>query len=271
MHEKKNSFKQHFAQYYTITAKNLYDWFKTDDFNRTQNEAFLQQKIEEMTPLLRQSNAFAYITNSTQVSFSCTSSNIAELVGYSKEDWDNRGLPLFIDSFCLADVESNEFFFKKMLSHQEIISVNERRNYLYTTNFRFFHKNGYYVWLLCHSVFLHYNTAGKIMYVFNIIRRIDSIKPDDSSWLQIAKINENGELPTIISTDKHPAQGLNNLSKTEIKIIELLSHGLDNMDIAVELELKESTIKSYRKTLLQKTWCSNTVELVSYAVRNNLI
>lgn len=271
MLEKKNSFKQHFSQYYTITAKHLYEWFKIENSDNAQNEAFFQSKIDEMTPLLRQHNAFAYIANSVNISFACSSANISDIVGYSSDEWNKRGFALFIDSFCLADVESNELFFKKMLAHQESIAVSERHKYMYTTCFRFFHKNGYYVWLSCLTVFLHYNAAGKIAYVFNVIQSINSIKPDDSSWLQIAKLNDKGDLPTHISTDKYPAQGLKKLTTTEIKIIDMLSYGLDNADIASELGLTENTVKSYRKALLQKTWCSNTVELVNYAIRNKLI
>ncbi len=58
-----------------------------------------------------------------------------------------------------------------------------------------------------------------------------------------------------------------NLSPREFQVLELIKLGLTNKEMATYLHLEVFTVESYRKTLMDKTKCANTAELVSFAYK----
>lgn len=61
------------------------------------------------------------------------------------------------------------------------------------------------------------------------------------------------------------------LSKREIEILILICQEFSNAQIAEKLFLSVSTIETHRKNLIAKLGVSNTVGLVKFALKNNLI
>ena len=61
------------------------------------------------------------------------------------------------------------------------------------------------------------------------------------------------------------------LSKREVEILKLICKEYSNGEIAEKLFLSISTIETHRKNLIAKLGVNNTVGLVKYAIRNNLI
>ncbi len=61
------------------------------------------------------------------------------------------------------------------------------------------------------------------------------------------------------------------LTKREIEVLELIACGLSNEEIAEKLHISNTTVRTHRSNLLQKTGCKNTASLVMYAIKNNLI
>jgi DNA-binding NarL/FixJ family response regulator len=65
------------------------------------------------------------------------------------------------------------------------------------------------------------------------------------------------------------ADGMRLLTKREEDVVRLLAEGLQNRDIAHELNLSEHTIKNYLFHIFDKLGVSSRVELVLYAVSSN--
>lgn len=61
------------------------------------------------------------------------------------------------------------------------------------------------------------------------------------------------------------------LSKRELEVLQLLAKGQSTKLIAGKLSISPHTVESHRKNLLKKTDSKNTVELVKYAISNQLI
>lgn len=61
------------------------------------------------------------------------------------------------------------------------------------------------------------------------------------------------------------------LSKREIEVLRLVCKEFSNAEIAQHLFLSISTIETHRKNLIAKLGVQNTVGLVKFALRNNLI
>ncbi|HLO57719.1 MAG TPA: response regulator transcription factor [Bacteroidales bacterium] len=61
------------------------------------------------------------------------------------------------------------------------------------------------------------------------------------------------------------------LTQRERQILELICQGMNSSEIAGKLFLSERTIENHRANLLDKTGCRNSLSLVLYAFRNNLV
>ena len=62
-----------------------------------------------------------------------------------------------------------------------------------------------------------------------------------------------------------------NITKREFEVLELLSEGLSNKEIADRLFISERTVVGHKSNLMSKTNTKNTVSLLAYAIRNGLI
>jgi DNA-binding NarL/FixJ family response regulator len=61
------------------------------------------------------------------------------------------------------------------------------------------------------------------------------------------------------------------LSKRELEVLRLICKEFSNAEIAEKLFLSVSTVETHRKNLIAKLGVNNTVGLVKFALRNNLI
>ncbi len=73
------------------------------------------------------------------------------------------------------------------------------------------------------------------------------------------------------SVEKPRLEGIVQLTKREIEILQLVCKELTTEEIAEKLFISIKTVNGHRNNLLQKTGCHNAVGLVNYAVRNKLI
>jgi DNA-binding NarL/FixJ family response regulator len=61
------------------------------------------------------------------------------------------------------------------------------------------------------------------------------------------------------------------LTPREKEVLALICEGLSSPEIASRLFLSERTVDNHRANLLDKTGCRNSLSLVIYAIRNNLV
>jgi DNA-binding NarL/FixJ family response regulator len=89
----------------------------------------------------------------------------------------------------------------------------------------------------------------------------------------ILKDAENFELRVAISSILNGKTYFSQitLSQREREILELLCQGYSSMEIAGKLFLSERTVENHRASLLNKTGCRNSLSMVLFAIRNNLV
>jgi len=68
---------------------------------------------------------------------------------------------------------------------------------------------------------------------------------------------------------EHKKEGL--LSVREIEILKLFVGGLTNQEIADRLFISIRTVESHKNHIMQKLELKSTVEMVKYAIKNNLV
>jgi DNA-binding NarL/FixJ family response regulator len=61
------------------------------------------------------------------------------------------------------------------------------------------------------------------------------------------------------------------LTKRELEILELICKGLSTNEIADQLNISIRTVERHRSSLLLKTNSNNSIKLVIYAIKNNLV
>jgi DNA-binding NarL/FixJ family response regulator len=61
------------------------------------------------------------------------------------------------------------------------------------------------------------------------------------------------------------------LTDREIEVLQLVSQGLSNQEIADKLFISKRTVEGHKNLLLQKTGSKNTIDLLVYALNNEII
>ncbi len=62
-----------------------------------------------------------------------------------------------------------------------------------------------------------------------------------------------------------------NLTSREQEILELICQGLGTAEISAKLFLSDRTIDNHKANLFAKTGCKNSLSLVIFAIKNNLV
>lgn len=73
------------------------------------------------------------------------------------------------------------------------------------------------------------------------------------------------------SIARYKTKKLVNLNKRELEIVKLISEGLNSKKIGEKLFISRHTVDTYRRTILEKTNCKNSADLILFASKNNLI
>ena len=61
------------------------------------------------------------------------------------------------------------------------------------------------------------------------------------------------------------------LTKREIEIVKFICTGMSDGEIATQLSLSTSTVRTHRSSILKKLCLTKTVLLVRYAIDNKII
>ena len=71
--------------------------------------------------------------------------------------------------------------------------------------------------------------------------------------------------------DLTPQQGTILLSAREIEILKLFAEGFINKEIGDKLDISIRTVETHKNHIMKKLQLKSTVELIKYAIRNNLV
>ena len=132
------------------------------------------------------------------------------------------------------------------------------------------HKNGNWIWIHAESLVLERDEDNEIKYMITFLKdkteEKSSLKSENSVDVKI-----NDELEFLITpSEKTYNQQSIHISKREKEILELVKKGFSTKEIADILQLKITSINTYRKSLMQKLNAKNTAELVERSNQINI-
>ncbi|TVZ52009.1 response regulator [Dokdonia sp. Hel_I_53] len=111
---------------------------------------------------------------------------------------------------------------------------------------------------------IKYGAAGYVSKTASIQRVLDAI-----NQVQRGGIYINESLSKQLVSEGNAGQGLaykyKKLSSREIEVLNLLSNGKRNKEIAHELNINEKTVSTYKMRLLKKLEAQNVAELIKHA------
>ncbi|MGB1169755.1 MAG: response regulator [Flavobacteriaceae bacterium] len=116
--------------------------------------------------------------------------------------------------------------------------------------------------------FLSKDSAG-----LHIIEAINAVHKGDQYFSDAIK-NNLIKLYTgkNVKSGKRPESTiLNSLTPREIEVLKLITDEYSSPEIADKLNISQSTVDTYRKSLLKKTNVKNSIGLAMYAIKNNII
>jgi DNA-binding NarL/FixJ family response regulator len=117
----------------------------------------------------------------------------------------------------------------------------------------------------------YYNTMIELGVKGFVLKDIDNKELADA----IRKVHSGGsyfsqELLLKLIKHKPESTGIE-LTKREKEVLELICQGYSNQQISEELFISQRTVERHRSSLLYKTDSKNSISLVVFAIKNNLV
>ncbi|MDP4205221.1 MAG: response regulator [Bacteroidota bacterium] len=183
-------------------------------------------------------------------------------------------LDMFIDASCQNDLKENLYkcqvgIINDFNQNVDIVtSIGERHNYkIYGVRSIGIFPHNVIICLFLPQTDFASKRAGfsnfRISELVNFLRKEDvALSPTLIERLQIAFSSEKKE---------QQKSFVNTFSNREMQVLELSCHGLSIKQIADKLNISDRTVEKHRANLMEKTGSKCVVELVIYAIRNNLV
>lgn len=111
-------------------------------------------------------------------------------------------------------------------------------------------------------------TNGLSFKEFNVLKKYANAILSKQSEVKIfvsaiRQVFENGEFVSS-PLDEKKVQRLESLTERELEILECMLNGMGNKEMVYHLYIKESTISTLRKRILEKLDLTNNVEMLNY-------
>jgi len=270
MHSKKDTFSSFFTNLQFLNPGDIAKLFKVKPSSRKADISFLMKFFDEKFLDIENCTSYLVIHDLKSDQLLYVSSSVYNVTGYKKEEFISGGTSLLLKNICPTDRENCLKILVKISSHQKE-SISDKHLYQYQTTFRFLNKNGYYKWILYKMMFVAHDEKNIPWISISIITNMDNFTINDDLCFSQLKFNPKTAIYDIEYNEVYKPEYLNILNQKDLIILKLLAEGMDNKQIANELNHKENTIKDYRKKMLKKTWCENSAELLAFALRNGLI
>lgn len=119
---------------------------------------------------------------------------------------------------------------------------------------------------------MKYQVQGYILKnasVDELVSAINSVGEGGTFYSKEIDILSDGDFRNTLTVEDRQVTEI--LSKREVEVLKLVCKEFSNVEIAGKLFLSVSTVETHRKNLIAKLGVQNTVGLVKFAIRNNLI
>jgi DNA-binding CsgD family transcriptional regulator len=199
------------------------------------------------------------------------------LTGYTPEYYYESGLDEYLKSWHPADYRIlNEKAFPDNLKFLKTLPPEKYGAIIFSYNYRALNAKGDYVTILQRFSYIPGNKVGIPLGVVGVAFNITHFKNDLSIIHTIEETirYNNGIVNELLFKKVHPILEIPELrliSRRELDILKYIAAGFSSKQIADNLNISINTINNHRKSMLSKTRCSSSAELMNYAVKHGLL
>ncbi|HET6767746.1 MAG TPA: LuxR C-terminal-related transcriptional regulator [Chitinophagaceae bacterium] len=199
------------------------------------------------------------------------------LFGYTAGWMMEYGLGEYLKTWHPADYDIiNEKVFIDNIDFLKTLPKEKYADIVFSYNYRVLNPKGEYVTLLQRFSYIPGETPGFPLGMVGVAFNITHFKNDLSivHTIEESRQLDNGIIDEILFKKIHPipeSGDLQPISRREIEILKHMAAGFSSKQIADNLNISINTINNHRKSMLSKTRCNSSAELMNYAVKHGLL
>jgi DNA-binding CsgD family transcriptional regulator len=247
------------------------------------NDFFIRNKSSRLDPqalsekyktLINNINGFILICDYTTGIYEYVSDGVYANLGYDFSKCSNEEMTDFLISAIQDDHKIfflTTFFPKVMECLNKEATPSTGMDYRYTCSLKVRNRYNEYQWYLLDTVIIEIDVNGLPLRTLITCTNISQIKKDNCIYYSITKKNSDGIYEVIMEGSTDNSLEELKLTSRELQIINLISLGNSNKQIADQLSISLHTVQTHRKNVMKKTKCSGTAELTNFAFARGLL
>lgn len=196
------------------------------------------------------------------------------ILGHNPEKFISGGLDFTLSNYNKKDLKIfNEEIFPDRIKFIQDISPQEQASYIFSYNYRMKKSDGEYTNLLQRNCFIKSDEKGNPLMSLGMVININNFKPENPIIQTIEKYTADklADTTTIFKKAYYLNKEDGLLTKRELELLLYIADGLTSKEIANKLFISEHTVINHKRNMMQKCNARNTIELVTYAIRNRVI
>jgi DNA-binding CsgD family transcriptional regulator len=248
--------------------------FTPDQLNTEGLEHIL--KINEHTEaVFNHCIPWIYLLDYTSGKYMLVSKSMKMMLGYDPDYFMQGGLNLTLEKYHKDHMRLfNDEIFQDRIEFLKNIPPIEQPNYIFSYNFRFKNRNGEYINLVQRNSFVKSDEKGSPLLSFGVISNVNHYISENPIIQVVEKINDKeyfGGTSVVLKKAYYMNGEDKILTKREKELLQWMSSGYTSKEIAAKLFISEYTVINHRRNMMGKCNVSSLTELVSYAIRKQLI
>lgn len=240
--------------------KKLVNSWESQPFNKPLDSATVIDEIESYSNYISPiGNHFTYLFDCTLSQYIYISDSVELVTGYTKEEWLSKKEPSLMEQMVLPeDHPGVQELGKQSWEIYSSQPIEIRKQICCCVDYRIVHNHSKKT-----SRLLEFNRpllvdeSGSMVINFGIVTDISHIKLEGPVGL---KVWAEGHPEISVFKNASEIRSINPLTKTERKILKLISEGLTTSAAAEKLFISTHTVNTHRRNILKKMKCANFLE-----------
>jgi DNA-binding CsgD family transcriptional regulator len=259
------------SEYRNLLVKRVKDSFLFQGNLSPVDRKFMFEKYKS---LLDNINGFIIVCNYTTGLYEYISDGIRSHLGYDVRHYDNLQLTNFIFSTIYEkhrDFLLNAYLpvvFKYFKDNAHAIVGTD---YRYSCCIQVKNVHDVYQWYLIDTTIIEVDELGSPQRTLITCTNINQFKKDDLVYYNILKKTNGGIYEVLLEGVEDNKKDEYQLTPREVQIVNLISQGFTNKDLANKLFVSIDTVKTHRKNIMRKTKCRGIAELTNFAFSRGLL
>ncbi len=239
----------------------------TTDEKKLRRLLILKEEVQHMNIIGRSCH---FVFNYSSMTFVYVDHKFKEITGYDSDRLLIHGVYLLNNMISDEDISTYLLALKKIHQYLFDLPAHRRKDYQISLDFSIKHIDGHFLRLLQQIIAIEFDEKGYLMYSLDRFTDITHWEKEEEMVLTITGpvLSKN-----LIFYPARPHEGVvdSTFTKTEVKILRLLSEGLSSKEIADRASISFNTVNTHRRNMLRKAKVKNTTELIQYACLKTII